>query len=179
MILKIGNYNFGQALNFVAKEVHHHYECKKNYLHKKYKSSNIKDSALERLLNYVRKKLIAENKPKLVSFLLDLCKQYYAAEGGNENNLAAYNVQNIRRMLQLRIPLNIEAKNNKTVVWKKGNMKYDEAIRLAKINAESDDRMIWKCTSKLRNDIFPVQCKQICQPVAVDNIMEGKAILPD
>ena len=35
MILKIGNYIFGQALNFVAKEVHHYYECKKNYLHKK------------------------------------------------------------------------------------------------------------------------------------------------
>ena len=115
---------------------------KKTTYIKKDKSSNIKDSALERLLNYVGKKIIAESKLELVSFLLDLCKQYYAAEGGNENNLAAYNVQNMRRMLQLRIPLNIEAKNNKTVVWKKGNMKYDEAIRLAKINAESDDRMI-------------------------------------
>ena len=53
--------------------------------------------------------------------------------------------------------MNIEAKNNKTVVWKKGNMKYVEALRLAKINAESDDRMIWRCTSKLRNDVFAVQ----------------------
>lgn len=30
-----------------------------------------------------------------MSFLLDLYKHYYAAEVGNENNLAAYNVQNI------------------------------------------------------------------------------------
>ena len=43
----------------------------------------------------------------------------------------------------------------------KENMKCDEALRLAKINAESDDRMIWSCASKLRNDIFAVQSKQI------------------
>ena len=50
MILKIGNYNFGEKPNFVAKEVYYNHECKRNYLHKKDKSSNIKDSALERLL---------------------------------------------------------------------------------------------------------------------------------
>ena len=82
------------------------------------------------------------------------------------------------RMLQLRIPLNIEVKNNKTVVWKKRNMRYDEALRLAKISAESDDRMICRCASKLRNDIFAVQSKQICESVTVDNIMEGEAIPP-
>ena len=88
-----------------------------------------------------------------------------------------WNDQNVCRMLQLLIPLNIEAKNTKTVVWKKGNMKYDEALRFAKINAESDDRMIWRCASKLRNNnIFAVQSKQICEPVTVDNIMEGEAI---
>ena len=81
-------------------------------------------------------------------------------------------------MLQLRIPLNIEAKNNKTVVWQKGNMRYDEALRLAKISAESDDCMIWRCASKLRNDIFVVKSKQICESVTVDNIMEGEAIPP-
>ena len=97
---------------------------------------------MERLLSYVRNKIIAENIPEVASFLLDLCKQCYAAEGGNENDLAVYNVQNMCRVLQLRVPLNTEAKNNKAVVWKKGNMKYDEALRLAKINAESDDRMI-------------------------------------
>ena len=142
MILKVGNYNFGEGPDFVAKEVHYHRECKRNYLHKKDKSRNIKDSALKKLVSYVRNKIIAKNKPELASFLLDLYKQYYAAEIGNENDLAAYNVQNMCRMLQLRIPLNIEAKNNKTVVWKKGNMKYDEALRLSKINAQSDDRMI-------------------------------------
>ena len=61
MILKIGNHNFGEGPDFMAKEVHYHHECKRNYLHKKYKSSNIKDSALERLLSYVRNKIIAEN----------------------------------------------------------------------------------------------------------------------
>ena len=96
---------------------------------------------MERLLSYIRNKIIAENKPELASFSLDLFNQYYAAEGGNENDLPAYNVQNMCRMLQLRIPLNIEAKN-KTVVWKKENTKYDEALRLTKINVESDDRMI-------------------------------------
>ena len=134
---------------------------------------------MKKLVSYVRNKIIAKNKPELASFLLDLYKQYYAAEIGNENDLAAYNVQNMCRMLQLRIPLNIEAKNNKTVVWKKGNMKYDEALRLSKINSESDDRMIWRCACKLRNDIFAVQGKQICESVTVDNIMEGEAIPPD
>ena len=88
-------------------------------------------------------------------------------EGGNENGLAAYNVQNMCRMLQLRIPLNIEAKNNKTIVWKKGNLKCDEALRLAKINAESDDRLIWRCASRPRKDIFAVQSKQICESVTL------------
>ena len=87
---------------------------------------------MEKLVSYARNKIIAENKPELASFLLDLYKQYYATEGGNENDLAAYNVQNMRRMLQFRIPLNIETKNNKTVVGKKVNMKYDEALRLEK-----------------------------------------------
>ena len=84
------------------------------------------------------------------------------------------------RMLQFRIPLNIEAKNNKTVVWKKGNTKYDEALRLAKISAESNDRVTCRCRSKLRNDICnAVQSKQICESVTVDNIMEDEAIPPD
>ena len=134
---------------------------------------------MEKLISYARNKIIPENKPEVASFLLDLYKQYYAAEGGNENDLATYNVQNMCRMLQLRIPLIIEAKNNKTVVWKKANMKYDEALRLAKINTESDDRMIWRCASKLRNYIFAVQSKQVCESVTVDNIMEGEVIPPD
>ena len=46
IILKIGNYNFGEGPDFVAKEVHYHHECKRNYLHKKDKFINIKDSAL-------------------------------------------------------------------------------------------------------------------------------------
>ena len=90
---------------------------------------------------------------------------------GNENDLPAYNVMNMCHMLQLHIPMNIEAKNNKTVVWKKGNVKYDEALRLAKIITESYNHMIWRCASKLRNDIFALQSKQICEPVTVDNIM--------
>ena len=57
-------------------------------------------------------------------------------------------------------------------------MRYDEALRLAKISAESDDRMICRCASKLRNDIFAVQSKQICESVTIDNIMEGEAIPP-
>ena len=80
------------------------------------------------------------------------------------------------RVLQFRIPLNIEAKNNKTVVSKKGNMKYDEALCLAKISAESNDRMISRCRSKLCNDIFVVHSKQICESVTADNIMEGEVI---
>ena len=48
---RTGNYNFGEGSDFVAKEVHYHHECKRNYLHKKDKSSNIKVSALEKLLS--------------------------------------------------------------------------------------------------------------------------------
>ena len=58
-------------------------------------------------------------------------------------------------------------------------MKYDEPPRLAKINAESDDCMIWRCASKLRNDIFALQSKQICEQVTVDHIMESETIPPD
>ena len=56
MILKIGNYIFGEELDCVAKEVCYHHECKRNYLHEDHKSSNIKDSALEKLLSCIRSK---------------------------------------------------------------------------------------------------------------------------
>ena len=92
--------------------------------------------------------------------------------------MAAYGIQNICHMLRLRIPLNIEAKQSKIVVWKKGNIKY-EALCLKKIKPESDGRMVWRCASKLRNDIFAVQNKQIYKPVTIENIMEVEAILPD
>ena len=49
---------------------------------------------------------------------------------------------------------------------------------MAKINAESDDCMIWRCASKLRNDIFALQSKQIFEPITVDNIMKGEVIPP-
>ena len=55
-------------------------------------------------------------------------------------------------------------------------MKYDEAFRWAKINA---DCMIWRCANKLRNNIFAIQSKQICDPITVGNIMEVEAIPPD
>ena len=45
MILKIGNYKFGEGSNFLAKEVYYPHECKRNYLHEKYRSSNIRDFA--------------------------------------------------------------------------------------------------------------------------------------
>ena len=73
--------------------------------------------------------------------------------------MAAYGIQNICHMLRLRISLNIEAKQSKTGVRKKGNIKYDEALCLTKIKPESDGRMVWRCGSKLRNDIFAVQNK--------------------
>ena len=93
MILKIGSYNFEEVPDFAAKEVHDNHRSNRNYLHKKHKSSNIKDSALKRIFSYVRTKIIAEKKPELASFLLNLYKQYYAAESGNENSMAACNNQ--------------------------------------------------------------------------------------
>ena len=79
---------------------------------------------------------------------------------------------NVLRTFNLR-----PVSTGKTVV--NGNMKYDEALCLGKINAESDDGMIWRSASKLRTDIFVVQSKEICELVTVDNIMEGEAIPPD
>lgn len=61
-------------------------------------------------------------------------------------------------MLLLRIPLIIKAKN-KTFARNREYVKHDETLRFAEINAESDDRMIWSCTSKFRNDIFAAQSK--------------------
>ena len=78
-------------------------------------------------------------------------------------------------MLRLRNPINIEAKKNTAVVRKNEDMKYDEALPLAKINAECGDPLIWRCAIKLCNDIFAVLSKQICEPVTVDNIMKGEA----
>ena len=74
MILKIRNCKFGEGPNFLAKEVFYLHECKKNYLHEKYKSSDIRDFTLERLLSYVRNKIFVENKHNLASLLLELYK---------------------------------------------------------------------------------------------------------
>ena len=74
MILKNGNFIFGEEPDFMAKEVNYHNECKRNYLHEVDKSSNIKNSALERFLCYIRNKIIPENKLDLASSLLDIYK---------------------------------------------------------------------------------------------------------
>ena len=118
------------------------------------------------------------NKPELASFLLDLHKHatgsthpyYYAAEGENENDLAAYDVQNMCCMLRLCNSLNIEAINHETVVWKKGNMRYD---------TEGEDHKMWRCAGKLHNDIFTMQIQQISEPVTANNMIKGEAIPSD
>ena len=60
IILKIGNCDFGEATDFVAKEVHYYQECKRNYLYKEDRPIDTKDSAMERLLIYIRNKITAE-----------------------------------------------------------------------------------------------------------------------
>ena len=60
IILKIGNCDFSEATDFVAKEVHYYQECKRNYLYKEDKPSDTKDSAMERLHIYIRNKIIPE-----------------------------------------------------------------------------------------------------------------------
>ena len=47
------------------------------------------------LLSYMRNKMIAENKPELASFLLDLNKHYYAAKGQIFQQLNIFHQRNL------------------------------------------------------------------------------------
>ena len=79
-------------------------------------------------------------------------------------------------MLQSRIPLNTGSKKQQNGSLEKGEYEVWWGTSLGKNKC---DRVILRCASKLRNDIFTVQSKQICASVTVDNIMEGEAIPPD
>ena len=52
------------------------------------------------------------------------------------------------------VDLEIEANQSKTVLYNKPTMKFDEAFQLATAVSESDNHILYKCTKKLRRDIF-------------------------
>ena len=58
-------------------------------------------------------------------------------------------------------------------------MKFDEAFQLATAVSESDNHILYKCTKKLRRDIFNLENQVLEEPLSVENILKGEVQIPD
>ena len=99
LLLKVGNYKFGDGLDFVAQEVQYHHQFKKIYLHQKEENTSGNQSYRRKcnlfILEFVESKVRAGQKPILASFLLEHYKNYYADLGGDTDDLQSYTIQNL------------------------------------------------------------------------------------
>ena len=98
--LKIGNYKFSEALDFVALEYHH--QCRRDYLNKardyKRKTENEnsgtiiqmrKSDVMTEMVAYIKEHVISKDNH------LQRFKQLYIANGGKPQNIESYSVQQL------------------------------------------------------------------------------------
>ena len=94
LLPKVGYYKFGDGPDFVAQEVLYHHQCKRIYLHQKEESTNKNRSYRRKcnlfILEFVKSKVIAWQKPILASFLLEHYKNYRVDLGGDIDDLKSY-----------------------------------------------------------------------------------------
>ena len=135
LLLKVRNYKFGDAPDFVDEEVQYHHQCKRIYLHQKEENTSKNQSYRIKynlfILEFVESKVIAGQKPILASLLLEHYKNYYADLGADIDNLQSYTIQNLSLYIKKNsssVDLEIKANQSKTVLYNKATMKYDEAF---------------------------------------------------
>ena len=124
LMLKIGNYQYGEGTDFVAMEVHYHNYCKQDMLNKantlQHKGeSNERKKAFELVVSHIRSSVIEDNKPELASDILRRYQEKFVTEGGNVEKTATYTIQNLCKKLSSHFAeeLATEAeKTKKTVV---------------------------------------------------------------
>ena len=80
LLLKAGNYKFGDGPDFVAQEVQYRYQCKRIYLHQKEENTSENQSYRRKcylfISEFVESKVIPGQKPILASLLLEHYKNY-------------------------------------------------------------------------------------------------------
>ena len=185
--LKVGKYEFGEGLEFVAIEVQYHHECKIEYLNKsrerkkeiaKSIESKAKSVAINEFVRYINTSIIAGNKPEFLSTIFERYKQNYLAQASGSKDVEPYSVQSFAKRLRIFFneqQLNIRANaTKKTVDWKVGSMPFEHATELAKASTRSDFLSIWQCANKSRKDILSLEQKPLEEPLTVENIMDGE-----
>lgn len=85
----------------------------------------------------------------------------YIAEIGSAQDAKSYSVQHFTTKLKKEFSQNENAiktdGTKKTVIWNSASMSLTLATHLAKQHRNLEANIIWKCASKLRNDILPLE----------------------
>ena len=186
--LKIGNYKFSEGLDFVALEFHH--QCRRDYLNKardyKRKTENEnsgtiiqmrKSDVMIEMVTYIKDHVISKDNH------LQRFKQLYIANEGKPQNIESYSVQQLTWKIKKEFNQNeigIKADGRKkTVIWKNTSMTLTHATHLAKQNQSLEANIIWICTSRLRNDILPLESVPMTESISVNSIIKRKIDPPE
>ena len=139
LMLKIGNYQYGEGADFVAMEVHYHECCKMQFLNKAKslqpkKAMGARTTAFNFIVDHINNSVIANNESELASEILEIYKEKFVADGGCADEAGTYTLQNLCKKLSRHFKdiICIEAENTKkTVIWKAGSYTYEGALKKA------------------------------------------------
>ena len=187
LMLKIGNYRYGEGTDFVAMEVHYHNCCKMDFLNKAKlvqpkKDTGVRTIAFNFTADYINQSVIEKNQPELASEVLNMYIEKFLEQGGSQDEVATYTVQNLCKKLcsHFKDAICIEAKQTKkTVIWKAAAYTYNTALRKAETGSNSTSRLVKKCAMKLRREILSLEKTTIEEPVTVWKITEGEVKPPE
>ena len=187
LLLKIGNYEYGEGKDFTAMEVkYHHQPCKSNYvkilrIKKKGDATETiaRKESMAEIIQYTKEHIIEGNNPMHVSEILERYKKIVSSKAGSCQ--CQYNVQNLSNKLTKEFPNTLEIKSNATkklVACKKG-MSLEEASTSAISTEQKDDKLMWECALKLRKEILDLKPEPLEEPLTVDDILKGEVKIPD
>ena len=145
------------------------------------KDIGVRTKAFNFIVDYVNESVIGENQHELASQILNLYIERYLSDGGSEEEVATYSIQNLCKKLHSHFAdaICIEAeKTKKTVIWKTGAYTYSTALQKAETRSNSTNRLVRKCALKLRTEILSIEKATIEEPVS-GKIMEGEVKLPE
>ena len=135
------------------------------------------------MVAYIKEHVKSKEKPQYVSNLLQSFKQLYIAKGGKPQDAESYSVQHFTTKLKKEFNQNgIAVKANrtkKTVILKNESMPLTHATHLAKQSQNLEANIIWKCATKLRNNILSLEFVPVAGPICVNSIIKGEKDPPE
>ena len=195
LLLKIGDYEFGDGPDFTAMEVqYHHQPCRKEYINKWHNIERslkgredpeviAKQKAKKEIIANIAALVIKQGKPLYIADALTRYKQLNVANGGSMERIQAYTTQNLSKMMKNEFPeseLNIKPDaTKKMIAFKFESMSTGLAYEKAKFASGDTKNLMWECAMKMRQDILQLESIPLEEPLSVNSIVAGEAQVPD